>query len=106
MKTLPLQIMENVLVIGFTLLVVPPSYTSAKVLSEFPSLEGLLPWAETSVAVEHFVADQGSDGTVADQSNQFTVPLMEISLSAGGEHKKRKPTVASLTIAVEEVIAW
>ncbi|GJJ68811.1 hypothetical protein EMPS_01157 [Entomortierella parvispora] len=102
-KTLPLQIMENTLVIGFTLLVLPSPNSSSKVLSEFPALEGYLPWAEASVAVEHFVTGHASSGSIADRSTEFTIPLIEVALSAGGgEHKKRKPTAASLTVVVEE----
>jgi len=95
-------------VIGFTLLVIPSPGNSSKVLSEFPALEGYLPWAEASVAVEHFVTGHASSGSIADQSTEFTIPLIEIALSAGGEHKKRKPTAASLTVVVEEVqyIYW
>ncbi|KAG0051155.1 Type I inositol 3,4-bisphosphate 4-phosphatase [Gryganskiella cystojenkinii] len=101
---------KNVLVIGFTLLVVPSPNTSAKVLSEYPSLDGFLPWAEASVAVEHFVTgqttsrghDHANSESGTDPATQFSVPLIEISLSSEGDHKKRKTTIATLTIVVEE----
>ncbi|KAG0229834.1 Inositol polyphosphate 4-phosphatase type II [Actinomortierella wolfii] len=52
---LPLQIQEHYLVIGFTLLAVPPSSVQSKDLPRSPALDGLMPWAEASVAIEHFV---------------------------------------------------
>ncbi|KAF9182717.1 Inositol polyphosphate 4-phosphatase type II [Haplosporangium sp. Z 767] len=95
-KTLPLQIQGNFQMIGFTLLVVPPPNTSSKFIAAFPTLEGLLPWAETSIATEHFVA--GSSGC------QFSTRLMEIPLLPDADRRKRKQTVATLSIVVEEAL--
>ncbi|KAG0255014.1 Pre-rRNA-processing protein fhl1 [Mortierella polycephala] len=95
-KTLPLQIQGNFQMIGFTLLVVPPPNASSKLLAAFPTLEGLLPWAETSVAIEHFVA--GSSGS------QFSTRLMEIPLLPDADRRKRKQTAATLSIVVEEAL--
>ncbi|KAG9072559.1 Inositol polyphosphate 4-phosphatase type II [Linnemannia hyalina] len=78
-KSLPLQIQENFLVIGFTLLVVPPPNTSPKVLEAFPALDGLLPWAETSVAIEHFVVGSGNSThkVISDNGTYPKVPLLK-----------------------------
>jgi hypothetical protein len=104
-KTLPLQIQENLLVVGFTLLVVPPSNTSPKVLEAFPTLDGLLPWAETTVAIEHFVAgasDSAHKG-MSEKGTQFSTPLIEIPLLPDLGQRKSRHTVATLSVAVGEV---
>ncbi|KAF9095557.1 Inositol polyphosphate 4-phosphatase type II [Mortierella sp. AD031] len=98
-KTLSLQIQENFRAVGFTLLAVPPPSTSPKVLAAFPTLDGLLPWAETSVAIEHFVAD--SKGT-SDNGMQFSVPLMEIAMIPESGSRRSKHTVATLGVVVGE----
>ncbi|KAG0209832.1 Pre-rRNA-processing protein fhl1 [Mortierella sp. GBA30] len=118
-KTLPLQIKENFQVIGFTLLAVPSSSASAKLAAAFPTLDGLLPWAETSVAVEHFVTEAATSGHLVDNptegqdqpqaqpypsSSQFSVPLTEISLLPDMGLRKRKQTVGTLSVVVEEVM--
>ncbi|KAK5828607.1 hypothetical protein F5H01DRAFT_328459 [Linnemannia elongata] len=103
-KPLPLQIQENFLVIGFTLLVVPPSNTSPKVLEAFPALDGLLPWAETSVAIEHFVVGSG-DSThkgISDKDVRFSAPLMEIPMLPDSGKRRSKHTVATLGVVVGE----
>lgn len=102
---MPLQIQENFLVIGFTLLVVPPSNTSPKVLEAFPALDGLLPWAETSVAIEHFVVGSG-DSThkgISDKDVRFSAPLMEIPMLPDSGKRRSKHTVATLGVVVGEV---
>ncbi|KAG0283005.1 Inositol polyphosphate 4-phosphatase type II [Linnemannia gamsii] len=103
-KTLPLQIQENFLVVGFTLLIVPPPNTSPKVLEEFPALDGLLPWAETSVAIEHFMvssADSGHKGT-SDNGMRFSAPLMEIPMFPDSGKRRSKHTIATLGVVVGE----
>ncbi|KAF9124131.1 Inositol polyphosphate 4-phosphatase type II [Mortierella sp. 14UC] len=104
-KTLPLQIQENFLVIGFTLLVVPPSNTSPKVLDAFPALDGLLPWAETSVAIEHFVAGAGDSAQrgMSENGTRFSTPLMEIPMLPDLGQRKSKHTVATLGVTVGEI---
>ncbi|KAG0301784.1 Pre-rRNA-processing protein fhl1 [Dissophora globulifera] len=113
-KVLSLHVQENMQVIGFTLLAVPPPQLNSKVTATFPTLEGMIPWAETSVAVEHF--DIGSscsseDGfTRGDRLQQqlappstFVTPLIEIeALSDTASLRKSKQTVATLTVDVEE----
>ncbi|KAF8977116.1 Phosphatidylinositol 3,4,5-trisphosphate-dependent Rac exchanger 2 protein [Entomortierella lignicola] len=110
-KTLQLQIQENFLVIGFTLLVVPPPSASPKLIATFPTLDGLLPWAETSVAIEHFVVstsgpeiDRSHDGYTQPYLSSFTAPLIDISLTPDMGLKKSKQTVATLNVTVEEVL--
>ncbi|KAG0312744.1 Inositol polyphosphate 4-phosphatase type II [Linnemannia gamsii] len=103
-KTLPLQIQENFLVVGFTLLVVPPPNTSPKVLEAFPALDGLLPWAETSVAIEHFVSsssDAAHKGT-SDNGMRFSAPLMEIPMLPDSGKRRSKHTVATIGVVVGE----
>jgi len=90
--------------VGFTLLVVPPSNTNPRVIAAFPALDGLIPWAETSVAVEHFALDSGSEiGGNQLRSSSFSTPLMEISPLPDSGLRKSKHTVATLNVAVEEV---
>ncbi|KAF9934348.1 Phosphatidylinositol 3,4,5-trisphosphate-dependent Rac exchanger 2 protein [Mortierella alpina] len=113
-KTLPLQIQEGVRVIGFTLLAVPSPSMGAKLAAAFPTLDGLVPWAEVSVAAEHFVAEAGGlAGTSthelphpASSSGHFSVPLMEISLAPEMGPRKRKQTIGTLSIVVEELLAY
>ncbi|KAF9930461.1 Inositol polyphosphate 4-phosphatase type II [Linnemannia zychae] len=103
-KALPLQVQENFLGIGFTLLVVPPANTSSKVLEAFPTLDGLLPWAETSVAIEHFVAGS-SDSTqsgMSDNGMRFSAPLMEIPILPDSGLRRTKHTVATIEVIVGE----
>lgn len=109
-KTLSLQIQDNFLVIGFTLLVVPPSGTSPKVIALFPGLDGLIPWAETTVAIEHFVLGSNSgslhhkhNASISHPSINFSTPLMDIALPPNAGLKKSKHTVAMLNVTVEEV---
>ncbi|KAF9288147.1 Inositol polyphosphate 4-phosphatase type II [Mortierella alpina] len=112
-KTLPLQNQEGVRVIGFTLLAVPSPSLGAKLAPTFPTLDGLLPWAEVSVAAEHFVAETGElPGTSThdlshppSSSGHFTVPLMEVCLLPEVELRKRKQTIGTLSIVVEELLA-
>lgn len=103
-KSLPLQIQENFLVIGFTLLVVPPPNTSPKVLEAFPALDGLLPWAETSVAIEHFVVGSGESTHKGISNNgvRFSTPLMEIPMLPDLGKRRSKHTVATLGVVVGE----
>ncbi|KAI8602110.1 hypothetical protein EDD21DRAFT_443144 [Dissophora ornata] len=106
-KVLPLQIQENFLVVGFTLLAVPPRHTNPKLIAAFPALDGLIPWAETSVAIEHFnlgssVSDDEFSRNQPVQHSKFSTPLIEISLLPDIGVKKSKHTVATLTVAVEE----
>ncbi|KAF9952700.1 hypothetical protein BGZ72_005988 [Mortierella alpina] len=111
-RTLPLQIQEGVRVIGFTLLTVPSPGAGAKLAAAFPTLDGLLPWAEVSVAAEHFVAEaNGLAGGLPHDlpqphsgSGHLTVPLMEISLSPEMGPRKRKQTIGTLSIVVEEAM--
>ncbi|KAF8941068.1 Inositol polyphosphate 4-phosphatase type II [Haplosporangium gracile] len=103
-KVLPLHIQENLLVVGFTLLVVPPPNTSPKVLEAFPALDGLLPWAETSVAIEHFVVGSGDSAHkgVSDNGVRFSAPLMEIPMFPDSGKRRSKHTVATLGVIVGE----
>ncbi|KAG0364864.1 Inositol polyphosphate 4-phosphatase type II [Gamsiella multidivaricata] len=112
-KVLPLQIQESFLVVGFTLLLVPPSSASQKLIAAFPGLDGLVPWAETSVAIEHF--DLGSfgesDGDIFHENSHsqtylssFSTPLMEISALPDIGLRKSKQTVATLSVVVEEML--
>ncbi|KAF9433706.1 Phosphatidylinositol 3,4,5-trisphosphate-dependent Rac exchanger 2 protein [Entomortierella beljakovae] len=108
-RTLQFQIQDNFLVIGFTLLVVPPPNTSPKLIAAFPALDGLLPWAETSVAVEHFaLSSSGSNQehirTSNSPANSFSVPLMDVQLPLDTEQRRSKYTVATLKVVVEEVL--
>ncbi|KAG0012431.1 Phosphatidylinositol 3,4,5-trisphosphate-dependent Rac exchanger 2 protein [Entomortierella chlamydospora] len=110
-KTLQLQIRENFLVIGFTLLVVPSPSVNPKLIAMFPALDGLLPWAETSVAIEHFaVTSNGSntnrtrDGYTSAHLSSFSAPLTDISLHPGVGVRKNKHTVATLNVIVEEML--
>ncbi|KAF9354387.1 Inositol polyphosphate 4-phosphatase type II [Mortierella sp. AD094] len=110
-KTLQLQIKENFLVIGFTLLVVPPPSISPKLIAAFPALDGLLPWAETSVAIEHFAVasndsnmNRSCDSYTSAHLSSFSAPLMDISLLPDMGVKKSKHTVATLNITVEEML--
>ncbi|KAF9217877.1 Phosphatidylinositol 3,4,5-trisphosphate-dependent Rac exchanger 2 protein [Podila verticillata] len=110
-KTLSLQIQDNFLVIGFTLLVAPPSGTSPKVIALFPALDGLIPWAETTVAIEHFVLESNSgtlhhkhDASISHPSINFSTPLMDIALPPNAGLRKSKHTVAMLNVTVEEIL--
>ncbi|KAG0094201.1 Phosphatidylinositol 3,4,5-trisphosphate-dependent Rac exchanger 2 protein [Podila epicladia] len=109
-KTLSLQIQDNFLVIGFTLLVVPPSGTNPKVIAFFPGLDGLIPWAETAVAIEHFVLgssgtqDRKNDASMSHPSINFSTPLMDIALPPNVGLRKSKHTVATLNVTVEETL--
>ncbi|KAF9317129.1 Phosphatidylinositol 3,4,5-trisphosphate-dependent Rac exchanger 2 protein [Podila horticola] len=110
-KTLSLQIQDNFLVIGFTLLVVPPSGTSSKVIAFFPGLDGLIPWAETTVAIEHFVLGSSSgtpdhkhDASILHPSINFSTPLMDIALPPNAGLRKSKHTVAIMNVTVEETL--
>ncbi|KAF9171058.1 hypothetical protein BGX20_008168 [Mortierella sp. AD010] len=86
-KTLQLQIRENFLVIGFTLLVVPSPSVNPKLIAMFPALDGLLPWAETSVAIEHFAVTSNGSNTNRTRTSahlsSFSAPLTDISLLPG-----------------------
>ncbi|KAF9585332.1 Phosphatidylinositol 3,4,5-trisphosphate-dependent Rac exchanger 2 protein [Lunasporangiospora selenospora] len=132
-KVLPLQIQEKYQVIGFTLLFVPPPNISSKLLHAFPSLEGFLPWAEASVAIEHFIPTETSSPILATSlhskstrgrggddpsdehlshdshaagltSSTLSVPLMEISLLPETGTRRSKHTVATLSVTVEEIL--
>ncbi|KAF9109773.1 Phosphatidylinositol 3,4,5-trisphosphate-dependent Rac exchanger 2 protein [Mortierella sp. AM989] len=110
-KTFQLQIREDFLVIGFTLLAVPPPSASSKLIATFPTLDGLLPWAETSVAIEHFAlpsidlnSDRSRGGYTHVQASSFSTPLMDISLFPDMGLRKSKHTVATLNVTVEEVL--
>ncbi|KAG0240821.1 Inositol polyphosphate 4-phosphatase type II [Mortierella sp. GBA43] len=106
-KTLPIEIKENFLMVGFTLLVMPPSNTSHKVITAFPGLDGLIPWAETSVAIEHFALDPNTEFNNHQpqlRSSSFSTPLMEVSLLPDTGLRKSKHTVATLNVNVEESV--
>ncbi|KAF9382977.1 Phosphatidylinositol 3,4,5-trisphosphate-dependent Rac exchanger 2 protein [Podila verticillata] len=110
-KTLSLQIQDNFLVIGFTLLVVPPSGTSPKVIALFPGLDGFIPWAESTVAIEHFVLESSSgtlhhkhDASISHRNINFSTPLMDIALPPNAGLRKSKHTVAILNVTVEEIL--
>ncbi|KAF9942128.1 Inositol polyphosphate 4-phosphatase type II [Modicella reniformis] len=107
-KTLPIIIKENFLMVGFTLLVVPPSNTNPRVIAAFPTLDGLIPWAETSVAIEHLALDPSAEAADNDhpqpRSSSFTTPLMEASVLTDVGLRKSKQTIAALSVIVEEAM--